>query len=746
MLARRPRAAPPAGGVPGASPDVACAPDRPLLGLPGVAARRAALYAAAGLQTRRELLYHLPARYRIRPPARALADLVPGELGALVGRVRRTSLRRRGRRSTVSLVLQCDGGGELTALLFNRAYLAKGLRGKRLWIAGRLEARDDGIPRLIGADYEPLADDAPVELPLQLAPLPIYRLPAGIPPRVHRKLLAHVLADGGPRDWRETAGARVPALRCRTGEPALPDALRAIHLPATVDGARAARQRLARDEATALALDVLARRRALEAGHAPALPLDDALHARILEALPHAPTRAQARAIDELRAELRAPPRGRPLARLLQGDVGSGKTLVAFYALLAAAATGHQAALMAPTEVLAAQHARALAALLPRLLGPDAAPPAWIAGSAACAAPGGVLAGPPARRALAEGRALVAVGTHGLQAARLAFACLAVTVVDEQHRFGVLQRTRLREKGAAAHLLVLTATPIPRTLALTAYGELDVTLIDELPPGRAPRRTEVVEREGQPALWRELREAVARGERGYVVCPSIGAAVGPTPSASADVPQVILDADDDADDHSVARTLARVRRALGASARVGAVHGRLRAAEREAALDAFRGGDLDVLVATVLVEVGLDVPEATWVVIPDAMRFGLATLHQIRGRVGRGGRAGRCVLLGPIREPVARARAAALLASEDGFLLAEKDLELRGPGEVLGTRQHGLPDFCALDPVRDVALLAEARREAQAAAGVLGRKQLVALRAAVFPSLVLRGENLLAGG
>jgi ATP-dependent DNA helicase RecG len=326
------------------------------------------------------------------------------------------------------------------------------------------------------------------------------------------------------------------------------------------------------------------------------------------------------------------------------------------------------------------------------------------------------------------------------------FARLALAVVDEQHRFGVLQRTRLREKGAAPHLLVLTATPIPRTLALTAYGELDVTLIDELPPGRAPRVTQVVEREGQPALWRELREAVARGERGYVVCPSIGPAGGAARAASADAAQVILDADDDADDHSVARTLTRVRRALGAAARVGVVHGRQRAAERDAALQAFRAGELDVLVATVLVEVGLDVPEATWVVIPDAARFGLATLHQVRGRVGRGGRAGRCILLGPIEQPAARARAEALVASEDGFALAEQDLQLRGPGEVLGTRQHGLPDFCALDPVRDVALLADARREAQAAVGALKEKGLAALRAEVFPTLALRGENLLAGG
>ncbi|HEX5010944.1 MAG TPA: helicase-related protein [Planctomycetota bacterium] len=710
MVARPARTAPPPAA---ARTDL----DGPLLGLPGVAARRAELYAAAGLRTRRQLLYHLPVRWRLRPPAGALDALRPGEVVAVVGQVERTSLRRRGRRSTVSLALRCEGGGQLTALLFNRSYLAKGLRGVRLWIAGKLATDEAGVTRLVASDYEPLPPrdkDAPAELPLQLPPLPIYRLPAGIPPRVHRKLLAQLLTRGPVPDWR--AATRVPGLACAQGEPSLDAALRAIHLPGSLEAARAARQRLAHDEALALSLDVLARRRELDAGRAVALPLDDALHARVLAALPHAPTGAQARALAELRAELSAPPRGRPMARLLQGDVGSGKTLVAFYALLAAALCGRQAALMAPTEVLALQHARGLAELLRRALGEAAPAVAFVAGAQG-AAPAGLLGGVQARRALADGTARLAVGTHGLQGARLRFADLALTVVDEQHRFGVLQRTRLREKGRAPHLLVMTATPIPRTLALTAYGELDLTLIDELPPGRAPRRTEIVERAAQPALWQELRAAVARGERGYVVCPSIGATLRKVEADDAPVaaePQAapILDAADDADDASVARTLARVRAALPA-ARVGVVHGRLRAEERDAALQAFREGVLDVLVATVLVEVGLDVPQATWVVIPDASRFGLATLHQIRGRVGRGGRPGRCVLLGPLREEAARARADALVASEDGFALAEQDLQLRGPGEYLGERQSGLPLLRFADLERDAPLI-EAARDAAA--------------------------------
>jgi ATP-dependent DNA helicase RecG len=490
----------------------------------------------------------------------------------------------------------------------------------------------------------------------------------------------------------------------------------------------AGRRRLAQDEALALSLDVAARRRRLTAGRAPVLALDDARHAALLAALPHAPTAAQARAIECVRRDLSRPERGHPMARLLQGDVGSGKTLVAFYALLAALSAGRQAALMAPTAILSAQHAANLRALLARAFGEQAPQVALLAGD------GAPSDERRARAVLESGAAALAIGTHALQTARVRFRDLAVTVVDEQHRFGVLQRSRFREKGAASHLLVMTATPIPRTLALTAYGELDVTVLDGLPPGCAGRATELVPSARQPAMWRALARAVAQGERGYVVCPSIGA--GRTGGRES-----VANGDDEGT--SVADMLRRVTRALGPGVSIGAVHGRMPAAERDAALDAFRRGELSVLVATVLVEVGLDVPQATFVVVPDAARFGLATLHQIRGRVGRGG---RCLLLGPVAEPLARARVAVLLQTEDGFRLAEHDLQLRGPGEMLGTRQSGLPDFHALDPVADVALLSAARESALALARPLSDAALAALRRRVFPELQLRAENLLAGG
>ncbi len=702
--------------------------------LAGIGPARAASYAAAGLETRRQLLFHLPVRYRIRRAPTALEDMQAGVSAALVGQVVRTSVRRRGRRSTVSLKLACEGGGEVTALVFNRPYLAKGLRGERVWLGGKL---DDERERFLVADYERLTETGPA-LPGH-GLLPVYRLPVGVPPRVHRKVLAAVLGMVDVPDWRQV----------EAGEPDLDAALRDLHVPVSLERASAARQRLARDEAYALSLEVALRRRHHHGHAGVALALDASAHARLLSGLPHVPTAAQARCIDDVRADLAAPS-GRPMARLLQGDVGSGKTQVALYALLAAAMNGRQGALMAPTEILANQHATTLRALLGRAhragLFPREPAVAVITGS------GGAAERRAAREALATGAAALAVGTHGLQSKSVTFRDLAVTVVDEQHRFGVRQRVRLRGKGAASHLLVMTATPIPRTLALTAYGELDVSVIDELPPGRAPRRTSLVPRAEHDALWDDLRRAVADGERGYIVCPSI---TGSRPTSSGGLGGggsgggALGGEDgepDEAEQHSVEQTERAVRRRLGASVRVAAVHGRLDPVRQREVLEAFRAGAVDVLVATVLIEVGLDVPEATFVVVPDPSRFGLATLHQIRGRVGRGERPGRCFLLGPLKAGPARARAQALVASDDGFVLAEQDLALRGPGELLGTRQSGIAGFCILDPVRDVVLLAETRAAALSAARPLSDEAVRRLRRRAFPVMDLRGENLLAGG
>jgi ATP-dependent DNA helicase RecG len=642
-----------------------------------------------------------------------VAALVEGGRFAVSVEVLRASVRRRGRRSTVSLLTRDEDGDELLVLLFNRAYLAKSLsRGTLLWAAGKAEVPAEGRPRLLAADYERLTDGATMPAAL----IPIYRLPVGVPPRVHRKAVLAILADDVVADWREP----------EPGEVGLAQALNAVHAPTDIESVRAARRRLARDEAWALSLEVAGRCRQGSSRRGSALALGAATHRRLLGRLPHKPTAAQARVIDELRADLR---RERPMGRLLQGDVGSGKTLVALYALLAAVECGRQAAIMAPTEVLALQHLATLRKVLQRAHGSAAPGVALITGGGAAAERRRV------RQGLADGSLALAVGTHGLAGASVSFADLAVTVVDEQQRFGVRQRVRFRTKGLESHLLVMTATPIPRTLALTAYGELDVSVIDELPPGRSPRTTAYVPAAKQPRLWRHLAGRIAEGQRGYVVCPSIKAG--------------------EEEGHSVAETTVKVRDHLAAAglgsgtrpeARIGAVHGRLPGPERDAVLDAFRAGELDVLVATVLIEVGLDVPEATFVVVPDPSRFGLATLHQIRGRVGRGEQPGGCYLLGPVKGQAANDRLHALCDSEDGFQLAEQDLALRGPGEVLGTRQSGMPGFLVLDPVVDVELLAATRAPALAAADGLSQKQLLKLRELAFPPTQLIGANLLAGG
>jgi len=683
--------------------------DRSPQGLPGIGPARAQAYAAAGLYNCRDLLYHLPNRYRMRPEPGPVAALVDGERGALVGQVLRSSLRRRGRRSTVSLRVRDDSGDEALVLLFNRAYLAKSLAKQRVWVAGKVErpAADGALPRLLAADYERLPEEA---MGPASSCLPIYRLPVGIAPRVHRKLLATILEADPPSEWRDL----------EPGEPTLAEALTAIHLADDLESARRARQRLAYDEAWALSLEVGARRAALASHGAPPVKVSETLHRKLLAKLPHTPTAAQARVFQELRADLAE--KRRPMGRLLQGDVGSGKTLVAFYALLAAVGCGRQGAIMAPTEVLAMQHATALEELVasgwPEGNGPRVA---LITGRGAAAEKRA------ARAAAADGSAKLIVGTHSLQGKRMEFADLAVTVVDEQHRFGVRQRMRFRGKGEETHLLVMTATPIPRTLSLTAYGELDVSLLDELPPGRSPRVTRYVTSGKQPAMWRSLAKEISAGGQGYVVCPSISS--------------------QEEENHSVESTLELVRNRLGPDVSVGSVHGRMPAEERDRVLDAFRAGELSVLVATVIVEVGLDVAAATFVVIPDPARFGLATLHQIRGRVGRGERPGRCLLLGPLSSAgPSRERVDALCSTDDGFVLAEEDLRLRGPGEMLGTRQSGMPGFLVLDPVSDVELLAVARPRAIKAGRGLSSEKLAKLRERAFPSTKLVVENLLAGG
>jgi ATP-dependent DNA helicase RecG len=493
----------------------------------------------------------------------------------------------------------------------------------------------------------------------------------------------HRVAGIAARAWRQLVRAALdaatvaPAATSLSGEEIL-HALRAAHFPERMEDAEGARARLAREELLVLAAGIEEKRARLRTRSGIVLKADAAVRDAAKKALPFTLTGAQKRALREIGADLSS---GRAMARLLQGDVGSGKTIVAGLALLLAAKNGVQGALMAPTEILAEQHAASLAS--------------WIEKAGVRL---GLLTGRARGRprkalleALASGELDVLVGTHALIEAPVRFRRLGLVVVDEQHRFGVAHRARLFRKGDTPHVLVMTATPIPRSLAWAIYGELDVSVLDEKPPGRSTVVTRVRPEAGRERIYRFAAERVRAGERVYVVVPAIEE--GP---------------------REVAATRETAERVIAAApgVAVGMLHGRLPADERSRVLADFAAGKIGILVATTVVEVGVDVPEATFMVVENAEVFGLAQLHQLRGRVGRGSRPSWCALIvGDRAGDEARGRLAILEDTSDGFLIAEKDLEARGPGDLLGSRQSGLPAMRVADPIKDLPRLGEARRE-----------------------------------
>ncbi len=671
----------------------------PVTVLAGIGPAMAERLAEKGIETVEDLVWVVPRRYddvrQLKMLGEALAGAQVGERVTLAGKIEASRFNRRGRMRWVDVRLGDPGGapGKLVVRWFHAhpSMAQRFPKGGVAALSGKLTERD-GTAEMANPDV--LAVTAPDGTTRRSAAGIIPRYPdvPGVPPGTLRRACAAAIARVG----KELPDGVPAAIAERLELGSLAEALAILHAPpddlpaeqvAELDaGTSRWQRRLAFDELFVLGIAIARRRAERRADRAPACAPVAGLRAKLAAALPFALTGAQQRAIDQLAVDLAG---SQPMNRLLQGDVGSGKTAVAFAAAQQAIAAGRQVAWMAPTELLAAQH---LATIEPwaRRLDIEVA-------LLTASTPRGAAQSIGAR--LAAGALPLVVGTHALLSESVVMPALGLVVIDEQHRFGVAQRVRLRDKGEASapHLLVMTATPIPRTLALTAYGDLDVTVLDELPPGRQPVITRVVAgARGRQQTYRRLRERLAAGERAFVVCPLVEA------REDSDGPPA-------ADATAVAAELAD----LLAPAQVELIHGRMAAPERDRAMARFRSGDAAVLVATTVIEVGVDVPEATVMIVEDADRFGLAQLHQLRGRVGRGAGQSFCILLQRGRGgDTAAARLAIMAESQDGFRIAEEDLRLRGPGELLGIRQAGLPKLRFGDLREHTQLLLLARSEA----------------------------------
>jgi ATP-dependent DNA helicase RecG len=678
--------------------------------LKGVGPQRGRLLAKLGLSTVEDALFHLPLRHEDRSQILPLRSVTPGEFRTCAGTIRGVSPPPRGRSRAPLSVLLGDGTGFLSAVWFNQGYLERVFqRGQRLIVHGKVGRYGGGPLQIQVKDYE-IVEDGEDETLHTGRLVPVYRLTQGLTQRPVRSLMKR-LVDGYVHLVEEPLPE---ALRARQRLLPIRAALAAGHFPQSAEEQEAGRRRLVFDDFFLLQVGLAIRRQRLGRQRGIAMNPAGALCRRLLQALPFRLTPAQERVWREIRTDMAEP---YPMNRLLQGDVGSGKTVIAALAVLTALESDYQAAFMAPTEILAEQHLLTLTALL-RPLGVEVA---LLTNAVKGKARAGIVA------AVASGDLRCVVGTHALVQEGVRFRRLGLAVVDEQHRFGVAQRASLRGKGESPDVLVMTATPIPRTLALTLYGDLDVSVLDELPPGRKPVVTVARPEARRAPIYQFLREQVSEGRQVYVVCPLVE--------------------ESEASDLRAATEMAdRLQRAVFPDLRIGLLHGRLGFADKERVMREFKDGAIDVLVSTTVIEVGIDVPNASVMLVEHAERFGLSQLHQLRGRVGRGPWKSYCILLSAARSDDARRRIAAMTATNDGFKIAEADLALRGPGDFFGTRQSGLPEFLVADLLRDAARLEEAQREAIAL--VQRDPQLVdpghrALRAALLARW--RGKLDLAG-
>ncbi|ENZ0348604.1 ATP-dependent DNA helicase RecG [Morganella morganii] len=657
----------------------------PLTTLHGVGAGQAGKLAGIGLHTLQDLLFHLPLRYEDQTRLYTITDLLPGIYATVSGEVLRTDVVF-GRKRMMTCQIS-DGTGILTLRFFNFSAAMKNAlaAGKQVTAYGEIRRGKNG-PEIFHPEYKVRQSDTSVELQETLTP--IYPTTEGVRQATLRKLLDQAL------ELLDTCAINelLPPELTRSMM-SLPQALKTLHRPPAdtqlaelESGQHPALKRIVLEELLAHHLSMLAVRAGAQRYHALPLPPQETLKSQFLAQLPFSPTNAQQRVVAEIEQDLEKPV---PMMRLIQGDVGSGKTLVAALAALRAIAHGKQVALMAPTELLAEQHANTFR----QWLEPLGISVGWVAGKQKGKAR---LA---QEEAIAAGDVAMVIGTHAIFQEHIRFHSLALVIIDEQHRFGVHQRLALWEKGEQQgfhpHQLIMTATPIPRTLAMTAYADLDTSVIDELPPGRTPVTTVAIPDSRRHEIIERVRSACQDEKRqAYWVCTLIDE----SDLLEAQAAQVTFD--------ELSATLPDLR--------VGMVHGRMKPAEKQAVMAQFKAGEQDLLVATTVIEVGVDVPNASLMIIENPERLGLAQLHQLRGRVGRGSAVSHCVLLykTPLTQ-TAKLRLQVLRDSNDGFVIAQKDLEIRGPGELLGTRQTGNAEFKVADLLRDQGMLPEVQRVAR---------------------------------
>jgi ATP-dependent DNA helicase RecG len=641
-----------------------------------VGPQRAAILARLGISTAGDLLEYLPIRHE-RHEGRTVENLDEGMIATVIGQITSVSSRRAQRGTMISATLT-DNTGRCSLCWFNAGWMRDRLeRGMNIRATGRVTSYRDK-PQLINPRYEVLGADAqPVDESKPAELEPVYPATLELSTRVISRIISANLDRLLPlvQEWYPEEHFKERNLAPRQW------ALAAIHRPRTEEDAGIARRRLAYDELMLMQLAVsLARHYRRDTAVSQSLPCSEEVDRRIRRRFPFSLTRGQDGAIEALVADLRGT---RPMNRLLQGDVGCGKTVVALYAALVTVANRCQAAIMAPTELLAEQHYRSI----DKYLADSRVRYALLVGRL----------GAKERRDLMDrietGDVDLVVGTHALIQEDVCFQRLSLVVVDEQHRFGVRQRATIRSKGPAPHYLVMTATPIPRTLAMTVFGDLDVTTIDDLPPGRAPIQTRVVGAADSQSVWRFVCSRLDQGEQAYVVYP-------------------LIDESNKLEVKAATTECRHLSEHVFAGRSVGLLHGRLKPEERDAVMADFVAGRVNVLVATTVVEVGIDVPNATCMVIEHAERYGLSQLHQLRGRIGRGSRPGHCMLMTDSINGETTQRLSVLAATTDGFKIAEEDLRLRGPGEMMGTRQHGLPELRVANLVSDIDLLRMAQQDA----------------------------------